>query len=79
VLIKTKEPRIEWHPTGRSPEQLTEYLQKVRLVAGEIREGKFYKRPGIWCTWCDYLPVCLGQPQKVDETLVRINDNSTAS
>jgi putative RecB family exonuclease len=79
VLIKTKDPRIEWHPTGRTPEQLTEYLRKVRLVSHEIREGKFYKRPGIWCTWCDYLPVCLGQNGKAEETLVHIKDNNTAS
>jgi CRISPR/Cas system-associated exonuclease Cas4 (RecB family) len=72
VLIKTKEPRIEWHPTGRTPAQLTEYLRKVRLVAGEIGDGKFYKRPGIWCTWCDYLPVCLGDQRKTEETLVNI-------
>lgn len=26
VLVKTKEPKIEWHPTGRSPEQLVQYL-----------------------------------------------------
>lgn len=79
VLIKTKEPRIEWHPTGRTPAQLTEYLKKVKLVADEIGEGKFYKRPGIWCTWCDYLPVCLGDQRKTEETLVHIKDNNTAS
>jgi len=30
------------------------------------------KRPGWWCACFDYLPVCLGDPWKVDETLVRV-------
>lgn len=79
VLIKTKDPRIEWHPTGRTPAQLTEYLKKVRLVAGEIREGRFFKRPGLWCSWCDYLPVCTGQQAKANETLVHINGNNNTT
>src|SRR5262249_16500444 len=29
VLIKTKEPKIEWHPSNRSPEQLMKYISKV--------------------------------------------------
>jgi hypothetical protein len=70
VLVKTKAPQIEWHLTNRSGEALTEYLAKVGYVAREIAAGRFYKRPGMWCSWCDYLPVCLGDRQKMDETLV---------
>lgn len=72
VLIKTKEPRIEWHLTQRTGDQLTEYLAKADLVAHEIAAGHFYKRPGKWCAWCDYLPVCMGDQQKVSATLVQI-------
>lgn len=72
VLIKTKEPKIEWYPSRRSPEQLTEFLSKAGYVAREIAAGHFYKRSGMWCGWCDYLPVCLGDKKRVEEALVRV-------
>jgi CRISPR/Cas system-associated exonuclease Cas4 (RecB family) len=72
VLVKTKEPMIEWHFTSRTGTQLTDYLAKVGYVAREISASHFYKRPGMWCAWCDFLPVCLGDTKKVEETLVRI-------
>lgn len=73
VLLKLKEPRIEWFRTSRDGSRLVEYLSKVKLVAREIKAGHFYKRPGKWCSWCDYLPVCMGDKQKAKQTLVRIN------
>lgn len=72
VLVKTREPRIEWHFSCRGGEQLTEYLSKAEYVAGEILSQRFYKRPGKWCSWCDYLPVCTEDKQKTRETLVQI-------
>jgi RecB family exonuclease len=72
ALVKTKEPQIIWYRTGRSGEMLTEYLDKVRHVAREISANRFYKRSGMWCAWCDFLPVCLGDKRKVRETLVTI-------
>ena len=73
VLVKTKEPRIEWHFAERDAERLTEYLAKVQIISEDIRTGKFYKRPGKHCSYCDFLPVCLGDKKKVQETLVRIS------
>jgi CRISPR/Cas system-associated exonuclease Cas4 (RecB family) len=73
VLVKTKEPRIEWHVSKRNAGHLTEYLGKVRIVAEDIARGKFYKRAGKWCSYCDFLPVCLGDKNKTQETLVRIS------
>jgi CRISPR/Cas system-associated exonuclease Cas4 (RecB family) len=70
VLVKTKEPQIIWHPTNRNGEQLGEYLAKVGYVAREISSGRFYKRPGMWCAWCDFLPVCLGDKREAEESLV---------
>jgi RecB family exonuclease len=72
VLVKTKEPQIEWHLGRRSGEQLTEYISKADYVAHEITAGRFYKRTGKWCSWCDYLPVCMGDRKTVEETLVQI-------
>lgn len=72
VLIKTKEPRIAWHHAARNPAQLQEYLEKVRIVAGNIAAGQFYRRPGKHCGYCDFLPVCLGDRKVVEEMLVQI-------
>jgi RecB family exonuclease len=72
VLLKTKEPQICWYLSERSAGQLTEYLHKLAYLAHEIAAGRFYKRPGKWCGWCDFLPVCLGDKRKTEETLVKI-------
>lgn len=72
VLTKTKEPMIQWHFAKRGATDLQEFLTKVRLVLEDIAAGKFYKRPGKHCRYCDFLPVCLGDQHKVQETLVRI-------
>lgn len=72
VLVKTKEPRIEWHVATRTSTQFQEFLAKARLIGGEIAAGRFYKRPGKWCGWCEFLPVCLGDHQQTEATLIRI-------
>ncbi|RJR45235.1 MAG: PD-(D/E)XK nuclease family protein [Desulfobacteraceae bacterium] len=72
VLVKTKEPKIEWHFAKRTGEQLMEFLGKAGYVAREITAGRFYKRSGLWCAWCDYLPVCVGNKAKAEETLIQI-------
>jgi CRISPR/Cas system-associated exonuclease Cas4 (RecB family) len=72
VFVKTKEPRIDWQVCARKPEQVMEYLAKVEHIAGEIAAGHFYKRPGRWCSYCDYLPACLGDEEKIRETLVQV-------
>lgn len=71
VLVKTKEPRIDWYLSDRKPNQVIEYLAKVEHVAREISAGRFYKRPGRWCSYCDFLPVCLGDEAKAEQTLVQ--------
>lgn len=76
VLVKTKTPKIEWQFAELPVSRLQEYLWKARLVASEVEAGKFYKRPGLWCNWCDFLPVCLGNEEEAEETLVRINKAS---
>jgi hypothetical protein len=73
VLVKTREPKIEWHFTSRTAAHVTDYLAKVGYVAREIAAHHFYKRPGMWCAWCDYLPVCLGDVRKGEETLVSVH------
>lgn len=70
VFVKTKEPRIDWLLSERRPHQVLEYLEKVDYVAQEISAGRFYKRPGKWCSYCDFLPVCLGDERKAQEMLI---------
>ena len=72
VFVKTKEPRIEWHVSARSGRRLTEFLAKTEYLAQQIAAGRFYKRPGKWCAWCDYLPVCTGDKRIAEETLLQI-------
>ena len=72
VFVKTQKPKIEWHTARRTPEQVVEYVEKLELVADQIDQRNFYKRPGKWCRQCDFLPVCLGNRKRAQETLVRI-------
>ncbi len=82
VLLHSKECTFE-HPAGLDPcptgprtdvptLERARPVPKVGPVAREFQAGRFYKRSGTWGGWCDYLPVCLGVTQKVEETLIRI-------
>lgn len=72
VLVKTKEPQIIWRFVGRTGDQLVRYLAKAGYVSREIAASRFYQRFGMWCAWCDYLPVCLSDKRKAQETLVTV-------
>lgn len=72
VLVKTAEPKIEWFVTKRSGADLTSYLQKVSLVGHQIAGRQFYKRPGKWCAYCDFLPICLGDHEQAKKTLIQV-------
>ena len=72
VLVKTKDPRIDWYLSHRTGEQLREYLEKLGLVARQIHDRVFYKRPGQHCSYCDFLPVCLGDRKQIEATLTRL-------
>lgn len=73
VFVKTKEPRIEWHISQRRGEDLTEYLSKLEIIGQQIAGNVFYKRPGKWCAQCDYLPICMGDKKRAEETLVTVS------
>ena len=46
VLVKTKEPKVEWNFSQRPGPQLTGFLAKAEYVAHEISAGCFHKRLG---------------------------------
>ena len=72
VLVKSSNPQIEWHITRGTSDRLSEYLTKVQMVEGNIAARRFYKRSGMWCGWCDFLPVCLGDQEKIRQTLIHV-------
>lgn len=37
ILVKTKEPKIEWHVSDRNPDDLMDYLAKTGYVARNRR------------------------------------------
>ena len=57
----------------RTGDQIPEFLDKAGYVAYEIAAARFHERTGKWCSWCDYLPVCIGDKQKAGESLTRAN------
>lgn len=71
VLVTSKDTAIEWHVVKRTVQELSEYLDKVGWTAEAIASGRHYKRPGFWCSWCDFLSVCLGNKGKVKVTMVQ--------
>jgi hypothetical protein len=71
VLIKTKDSQIQWHASTRNKEKLSEILEKAEYVAQEIRADRYYRRPEKWCSWCDYLPVCIENGRKTEEALMQ--------
>jgi hypothetical protein len=72
VLLKQKKPRIVWHLTRREPPHVMEYLRKAEAIADQVARGVFYKRFGRWCRQCEFLPLCLGDQAKAEETLVKM-------
>ncbi|MEW6682636.1 MAG: PD-(D/E)XK nuclease family protein [Nitrospirota bacterium] len=72
VLLKLKEPRIEWHFATRRPEEVAEYRDKLALVASDIVRGRFPKKTSSCGQWggCDYRPLCLGDEAAIPKDLV---------
>lgn len=72
VFLKTKEPRIEWQRRTRSAEPVLAFLEKARLVGEAISRFDFFRNPGDHCSWCEFLPVCLGDETTARETLRQV-------
>ena len=72
VLLKLKEPRIEWHFAVRSQEEIAEYQDKLRLLSADIERGRFPKKSSSCGQWggCEYLPLCLGHEVRIRDTLM---------
>lgn len=73
AFVKTNDPRIEWHVGSRSGTSQGEFLAKAKTVVRAIGRSEFHRRPGIWCTWCDYLPVCTGNRTQAQASLIQVS------
>jgi len=71
VLLKLKDPRIEWHFAKRDESAVAEYRDKLRIIAEDIKRGRFPKKSSSCGLWggCDYKPLCLGNEIKIREEL----------
>jgi len=58
-IIKTKTPYIQKQEGVRGTHDFIDLYNTAKYVYESIGEGRFHKSPGMHCTWCDYLPVCL--------------------
>ncbi|MFZ5861736.1 MAG: PD-(D/E)XK nuclease family protein [Nitrospirota bacterium] len=78
VLLKLKEPKIEWSFATRTPQDIAEYREKLALVAGDIASSRFPKKTsscGLW-SGCDYRPLCLGNETAIRTHLVLTEEMS---
>jgi hypothetical protein len=46
VLMKTKQPRIDWHFAKRNSGHMAEHQARLQLVSGDIAAGKFLQAAG---------------------------------
>jgi len=58
MLLKTKVPRLERHPTSRTVEDLSWTGRLLRGVASAIRSGCFFPNPSWRCAECEYFAHC---------------------
>lgn len=62
VFVKKKrEPEIQFQYATRTRDQLREWEKLVEKVWRDVHESELHRVPGAHCSWCDYLPLCLGQ------------------
>lgn len=51
--------------TTRDAKALAATKQKIAEVADQIRAGEFSAKPGFWCGYCDYKPLCPAHEQLI--------------
>ena len=47
----------------RTPKQLSEAEEQVRVIAAKIAAGEFDPRPSGACSWCSYQSICPAQEE----------------
>lgn len=65
-IIKTKKPYIHWQPQERTERDFVELYHTIKKVSQNIADERFYRNPGIQCSWCDYKPICMNDAQTAE-------------
>ena len=70
VLIKKKTPEIQYLFSERTTEDLKNFEKLVLNVWEQVKNEKFFKVPGFHCSWCDFLPLCLNEPDAEEQFII---------
>ena len=70
VLIKKKVPEIQYLFSERNAEDLKNFEKLVLNVWEQVKSEKFFRVPGFHCSWCDFLPLCLEEPDAEEKFIV---------
>ena len=60
-LTRTKEPKISWDESNRTFVDYIELANLCKNIAINIIEGRYWKNPGMQCSYCDYYSLCYRQ------------------
>ncbi len=63
VLLKKKDPDIQFLHSVRTEEDYRDYQLKVMKTVSDIESGFFFKKPSMYCGFCGYSPLCRKQEE----------------
>lgn len=69
VLLKKKEPEVNFFFAARNEEDYLDYQVKVMKTVADIEAGFFYRKPSLYCGFCNFCSLCRGQMEKAKEEL----------
>jgi hypothetical protein len=72
VLLKKKNPDIQFLHSVRTEEDYIEYRIKAMKIVSDIEAGFFFKKPSMYCGFCDYAPLCRKQEDRIKAELKRV-------
>ncbi|MDP8218973.1 MAG: PD-(D/E)XK nuclease family protein [Candidatus Theseobacter exili] len=72
VLLKKKLPDIQFLHSVRTAEDYRDYQIKVMKVISDIKAGFFFKKPSMYCGFCDFSCLCRKQEDRIRAELKRV-------
>ena len=72
VLLKKKSPDVQFLHSVRTVEDYRDYQVKVMKIASDIQAGFFFKKPSMYCAFCDFSPLCRKQQDIIRTELKRV-------
>lgn len=72
VLLKKKDPDVQFLRSERTQEDYRDYILKVTKVVSDIDSGFFFKKPSMYCGFCDFAPLCRKQEDRIKTELKRV-------